>query len=126
MATAANLTLKNYANTDVTYKVMDVKPDQVTWIDDTAGSLLGFRQFTLGRKMPKDKANGVIRVQGKVSRPVLDATTGALTYNSIGTFELVFPAKATLAERREVHASLKSALGNAVISTVTDTFETPY
>lgn len=128
MATAANLTVKNYANTDVTYKVMDVdgQNGKTTWADDTVGSLLGFRKLSLQRKLPKDEANGVIRLQGKVTRPTLDGVTGALSYTDIGTFELVFPAKASQAERRETWAAMKNFIANAVIATAVDTFETPY
>lgn len=128
MATAANLTVLNYAGGNVTYKVLDVDGvnGKTTWADDSAGSLLGFRKLSLQRKMPKDEANGVIRVQLKATRPVLDGTTGALSYTDLGTVEYAFPAKASQAERREIHAAMKSFLGNAVVQAVVDTFETPY
>jgi len=128
MATAANLTVNNYAATGVTYKVLDVDGvnAKTTWADDTVGSLLGFRKISLQRKLPKDEANGTIRLEGKVTRPVLDGTTGALSYTDIGTFSLVFPAKATLSERRETWAALKNFMANAVVSTAVDTFEVPY
>lgn len=127
MATAANLIVNNYAAVAVTYKVLDVDGvnAKTTWADDTVGSLLGFRKLSLQRKLPKDEANGTIRLQGKVTRPVLDGT-GALSYTDLGTFELVFPAKATQAERRETWAAMKNFIANAVVSTAVDTFEVPY
>lgn len=128
MATAANLTVLNYAGGNVTYKVLDVDGvnGKTVWADDSAGSLLGFRKLLLQRKMPKDEANGVIRLQMKVSRPVLDGVTGALSYTDLGTVDYVFPAKASQAERRETHAAMKSFLGNAVVTAAVDTFEVPY
>lgn len=128
MATAATLVLNNYAAVAVNYKVMDVDGvnAKTIWADDSAGSLLGFRKVMLQRKLPKDEANGTIRLQGKVTRPTLDGVTGALSYTDIGTFELVFPAKASQAERRETWAALKNFMANAVVSTAVDTFEVPY
>lgn len=128
MATAANLTVQNYAGGNVTYKVLDVDGvnGKTVWADDSAGSLLGFRKLILQRKMPKDEANGVIRIQVKTQRPVLDGITGALSYTDIATTEYVFPAKASQAERRETHAAHKSLLANAVLTAAVDTFEMPY
>lgn len=125
MAAAANITVNNAAASPVTYKVLAVEPTKVTYMDDSAGSLLGIRTIELGRKLPTDRANGVIRVQLKVSRPVLDATTGALSYTSLGTAELIFPAKASLAERKEVKAALTNALAHAVVQPAVETFELP-
>lgn len=128
MATAATLVLNNYAATAVNYKVLDVDGvnAKTVWADDSAGSLLGFRKITLQRKLPKDEANGTIRLQCKVSRPVLDGVTGALSYTDLGTIEFVFPAKASLAERRETWAALKNLAAHTVVSTAVDTFEVPY
>lgn len=128
MATAANITVNNYAATAVTYKVLDVDGvnSKTVWADDSAGALLGFRKISLQRKLPKDEANGTVRLEGKVTRPILDGVTGALSYTDIGSFALVFPTKATLAERRETWAALKNFIANAVVSTAVDTFETPY
>lgn len=125
MATAANITVNNHAAAAVIYKVMSVEPTKVTYMDDSAGTLLGLRTIELGRKLPTDRANGVVRVQLKVTRPVLDATTGALSYTSLGTAEMVFPAKSSLAERREIKAALANALDNAVVQPAIETFELP-
>jgi hypothetical protein len=125
MAAAANITVNNHAATAVTYKVMNVEPTKVTYMDDSQGTLLGLRTIELGRKLPTDRANGVIRVQLKVTRPVVNATTGALDYTSLGTAEMVFPAKASLAERREIKAALANALDNAVVQPAVETYELP-
>lgn len=125
MATAANITVNNAAAAAVTYKVMSVEPTKVTWMDDSAGSLLGLRTIELSRKLPTDRANGVVRVQLKVTRPVLDSTTNALLYQSLGTAELIFPAKASLAERKELKAALTNVIANAVVQPAVETFELP-
>lgn len=128
MATAANITVNNYAAGAVVYKVLDVDGvnSKTVWADDTPGTLLGFRKISLQRKLPKDEANGTIRLEGKVTRPILDGVTGALSYTDIGSFQLVFPSKASLAERRETWAALKNYIAHSVVSTAVDTFEVPY
>lgn len=126
MATAANITVNNYAAVATTYKVMSVEPTKVVYADDSAGTLQGFRLIEIQRKLPTDKVNGVIRLYGKISRPVINGTTGLVDYTSLGTFEFSFPAKATLAERREAWAATKNFVSHAVVTAAVDTFETPY
>lgn len=78
MAAAADLTLKNNAASNVTFNVYSVNPDSVEWIESGATSILGTSRAALSRKIPSDKANGVYRIGGRLTRPVINGTTGAL------------------------------------------------
>lgn len=126
MATAANITVNNYAAAAVTYKVMSVEPTKVVYADDTAGTLQGFRLIEIRRTLPADKVNGVIRIYAKITRPVVDGVTGLVSYTTLGMLEYSFPAKATLAERREAHTATKNFAAHAVVLAAVETFETPY
>lgn len=126
MATAANITVNNYAASPVTYKVLSVEPTKVIFADDSAGTLNGYRLIEIQRKLPVDKVNGVIRIYVKISRPTLDGVTGLVSYTCLGTQEYSFPAMATLAERREVYTANKNFAGHAVVLAAIETFETPY
>lgn len=127
MAAQANLTVNNYAAAAVTYNALYADTDKgAKWADKLQGSLLGYREIFLGMKRPADKLNGVVRVQGKVTRPVVDGTTGALSYQSLGTIEFVIPAKATLAERQELWAAVKNFAANAVVQSAVLDFEVPW
>jgi len=110
MAAIANLSINNYAVTPVTYTALGVSNGVARWADVSQGTLAGYREIFLTVKHPKDPVNGVIRVQGKCVRPVIDGTTGALSYKTLGTYEFVIPVKASLAERQEIWAVTKNSM----------------
>jgi hypothetical protein len=115
MAAAADLTLKNNANSDVTFNVYSVNPDSVEWIESGATSILGTSRAVLGRKIPADKGSGVYRIQGKLTRPVLDSETNALLGTNTFTFEFLRPAALSVAEVDELVARAKALVGQAVV-----------
>jgi hypothetical protein len=75
--------------------------------------------------VPADKANGVYRIQGKLTRPVLNGTTGALDGTLTFNFELLRPAKLTVAEADEAYARFKEAVAQAIIKTAAETGSIP-
>jgi hypothetical protein len=115
MAAAADLTLKNNAGTNVTFNVYAVNPDSVEWIETGATSILGTSRAVLNRKIPADKAAGVYRIGGKLTRPVVNSTTGALDGVNTFTFEFLRPAKLTVAEVDELVARAKEFVGQAIV-----------
>lgn len=125
MAAAADLTLKNNAAANVTFNVYRVDPDSVEWIESGATSILGTSRLSLGRKIPADKASGVYRITGKLTRPVLNATTGALDGTLTGTFEILRPAKLTVAETDEFYARFKEAVTQAVVKSAAESGALP-
>lgn len=125
MAAAADLTLKNNAAANVTYGVYSVEPDSVEWTEAGATSILGTSRFRVTRKVPADKANGVYRIQGKLTRPVINGTTGALDGTLTFNFELLRPAKLSVSEVDEAVARFKEAVAQSIIKTAAETGAIP-
>jgi hypothetical protein len=125
MAAAADLTLKNNAAANVTFNVYSVSTDSVEWIESGATSILGTSRLVLSRKIPADKANGVYRIGGKLTRPVVNGTTGALDGTVTGTFEILRPAKLTTAEVDELVARFKELVGQAIVKSAAETGAIP-
>jgi hypothetical protein len=114
MAAAADLTLKNDADANVTFNVYSVEPDAVEWVESGATSILGMCRARLSRKVPADKANGVYRIGGKLALPVVDGDgvlTGTMTFN----FELLRPAHLTATTADEAYARFKAFVGQAIV-----------
>lgn len=125
MAAAADLTLKNNAAANVTFNVYSVEQDAVEWTETGATSILGTSRARMNRKIPADKANGVYRVSGKITRPVLNVTTGALDGTVTMNFEILRPAKLSVAEVDEAYARFKEFVAQAVVKTGAETGAIP-
>lgn len=125
MAAAAALTLKNNAAANVTFDVYSVKPDSVEWVESGATSILGTSRLALSRVIPADQANGVYRTKGKLTRPVINGTTGALDGTITATFEILRPAKLTVAEVDELYARFKEAVAQAIVKTAAESGAIP-
>lgn len=115
MAAAADLTLKNNAAANVTFNVYSVEPDAVEWTESGATSILGTSRARMSRKVPADKANGVYRIQGKLTRPVINGTTGALDGTVTMNFEILRPAKLSTTEVDEAYARFKELVAQTVV-----------
>lgn len=126
MAQQANLTLKNWAAANVTYTMLFASPEKgAKWADKSQGSYLGFRGVYMFLKHPTDAVNGVNRVTIKLNRPVIDGTTGALSYSTLASVEFVLPTKAALAERQELLAAFRDLMDNAVVTSAVVDLEQP-
>lgn len=125
MAAAADLTLKNNAAANVTFSVYSVEQDAVEWIESGATSILGTSRARLGRKIPADKVNGVYRISGKLTRPVLNATTGALDGTVTANFEILRPAKLLVADVDELVARFKELVSQAIVKTAAESGAIP-
>jgi hypothetical protein len=125
MAAAAALTLKNNAAANVTFDVYSVNTDSVEWTEAGATSILGTSRAVLSRKVPADKANGVYRTGGKLTRPVVNGTTLALDGTVTGTFEILRPAKLTVAEVDEFVARFKEFVAQAIVKAAAETGAIP-
>lgn len=125
MAAAADLSLKNNAGTAVVFNVYSVNSDSVEYVESGATSILGTSRFILSRKVPADKANGVYRIGGKLTRPVINATTGALDGTLTGTFEILRPAKLSVAETDELVARFKEAIAQAIVKSAAESGAIP-
>lgn len=125
MAAAADLTLKNNAAANVTFNVYSVDPNSVEWTESGATSILGTSRFVLSRVIPADKTSGVYRTRGKLTRPVVNGTTGLLDGTLTATFEILRPAKLTVAETDELVARFKEAVGQAIVKTAAESGAIP-
>jgi len=125
MAAAAALTLKNNAAANVTFDVYGVNPDNVEWVESGATSILGTSRFVMSRVIPADKTSGVYRTRGKLTRPVVNGTTGLLDGTLTATFEILRPAKLTVAEVDELVARFKEAVAQAIVKTAAESGAIP-
>lgn len=125
MAAAADLTLKNNAAANVTYNVYSVEPDAVEWTESGASSILGTSRARMARKVPADKAQGVYRINGKLTRPVVNGTTGALDGTVTMNFEILRPAKLSVAEVDEAYARFKELVAQAIVKAAAETGAIP-
>lgn len=125
MAAAADLILKNNAAANVTFNVFSVDTDSVEWTEAGATSILGTSRFRMSRVAPTDKAKGVFRTNGVLTRPVLNATTGELTGTLTFKFELLRPANLSVAEVDEAYARFKEAAAQAIVKTCAESGAIP-
>jgi hypothetical protein len=125
MASAATLTLKNNAGTNVSFDPYSVNPDSVEWIETGATSILGTSRAVLSRKIPADKASGVYRIGGKLTRPVINGTTGGLDGTLTGTFEILRPAKLASSEVDELVARFKELISQSIVKTAAESGAIP-
>lgn len=125
MAAAADLTLKNNAAANVTFNVYSVEPDAVEWTESGATSILGTSRARMNRKVPADKANGVYRIQGKLTRPVINGTTGALDGTVTMNFEILRPAKLSTTEVDEAYARFKELVAQTVVKAAAESGAIP-
>jgi hypothetical protein len=125
MSAAAALTLKNNAAANVTFDVYGVNPDSVEWVESGATSILGTSRLVLSRVIPADKQAGIYRTKGKLTRPVINGTTGLLDGTLTATFEILRPAKLTVAEVDEMFARFKEAVAQTIVKTAAESGAIP-
>lgn len=126
MATIANLLLKNNAATNVTFAPDTVRTGEYAkYADRSQGSFVGTAYASLTRKI-NPAATGVRKIQAKLVVPTVDAVTGALKYQGIGTAELSMPNAMTLLEKQELYARFKSLIADAVFGAAVTTDEMPW
>jgi hypothetical protein len=125
MAAAAALTLKNNAASNVTFNVYAVREDSAEWVESGATSILGTSRFVLFRVIPADKSAGVYRTRGKLTRPVVNGTSGLLDGTLTATFEILRPAILSTTEVDELVARFKEAVALAIVKSAAETGEIP-
>jgi hypothetical protein len=99
----------------------------------TNGNLLiGAGIATLGLR---ETSNGAVRIYGKLSLPTLEQVDGddsggyvpppKKAFDSIGTFELVLPNRASLQNRKDLLAMLKDLIADALVTAAVESFVRP-
>lgn len=123
MAAAATIILLNAAAANVSYYPQRViTGDYASFVDRTNTVIAAQSKASLTYK----ESATTRKVLGKVTFPVLNATTGVLSHTCLGTFELVVPLIATATERQEVRKRLTSLVGHAIVTSANDDGEMPW
>jgi len=77
----------------------------------------------------KENANGTIRVTGKLVLPSMETLDGATyatkAFECIGSFEMVFPNRASLQNRKDLKAMLIDLAGDALVTSAVESFVHP-
>lgn len=129
------LTLTDAAGTPVnrSYPLVQSTPDLSVWKDLTTNSGYpagaGVASLSL-----RENANGTMRLSGKLVLPTMETVagdTGGFTppptkaFECLGSFDLVFPSRASLQNRKDLKAMFIDLLGDAVVTAAVETFVHP-
>jgi len=126
MSLQANLVLADGQSTPVNHTFSPRGADLAlaTWRDISQGIAIGMPTVTISNRDDTAKG-GSYRVEARVTVPVLETISGdaggytpspKVAYKMFGKCELVSPARATLANRKDLVAFVKNLMANAVIS----------
>jgi hypothetical protein len=130
------LTLTDAAGTPVnrSYPLVQASPDLAIWKDYTTNGGVpagaGVASLSL-----KENANGVIRLTGKLVLPTMEAISGQTSagfaatptkaFECLGSFDLVFPPRASLQNRKDLKAMFIDLLGDALVTAAVENFAHP-
>lgn len=121
MSTIANITLKDSANAAKTYVPEAVQTgSRASWVNREQGTSVGVKRaiVTVPKKQGKND-----RYNGRITIPVVNATTGELDFANYFNFEVQFHERATLAQKQELMNSAAAMLGLAPVYTLCTTGE---
>lgn len=116
------------------FTTVQSNPDLTVWKD-----LVTNGGFPIGAGVAsvsvKENANGVTRITGKLVLPTMETVSGETdlgfepvptkAFESLGSFDLVFPNRTSLQNRKDLLAMLKDFLNDAVITSATESFVHP-
>lgn len=130
------LTLTDAAGTPVnrSYPLVSFSPDISVWKDyaTNGGYAVGAGTATLSLR---ENANGTVRVAGKLSLPTLESVSGddsngftpppTKAFECIGSFDLAFPNRASLQNRKDLKAMLIDLISDALVTSAVENFVHP-
>lgn len=131
-----SLTLTDAASTPVnrTYTATQSSPDITIWKDYTTNSGVAIGAGIASLSV-SENANGTTRVSGKLVLPTMETISGdtSLGYAAVptkafevlGTFDLVFPSRSSLQNRKDLKAMLIDFAGDAVVTSAVESFVHP-
>nr|QDH90202.1 MAG: hypothetical protein H4BulkLitter22293_000003 [Leviviridae sp.] len=123
------LTLTDAAGTPVnrSYPLSFSSPDLSVWKDyatNTSPDGAGVASLSL-----KENSKGTIRIAGKLVLPSMETLSGATyatkAFECIGSFDLVFPGRASLQNRKDLKAMLIDLAGDALVTSAVENFVHP-
>lgn len=119
-----SLTLTDAVPANRTYTVTQSDPDLTIWKDlatNTYPSGAGVASLSL-----RENPNGTIRVSGKLVLPAMDSIDATVkSFETLGSFEMVFPNRASLQRRKDQKAMLIDLLSDAVVTAAVENFTHP-
>lgn len=130
------LTLTDAAGTPVnrSYPLNSFTPDLAIWKDysTNGGYPIGAGVASLSLK---ENSNGTMRLAGKLVLPTLETVAGddasgftpapTKAFECIGSFDLVFPSRSSLQNRKDLKAMLADLLSDAVVTQAVENFVRP-
>jgi hypothetical protein len=130
------LTLTDAAGTPVnrSYPLVSSSPDLSIWKDYATNG-----NYSVGAGVAslslKENQNGTIRLSGKLVLPTMEtleestsagfAPVPTKAFECIGSFDLVFPSRASLQNRKDLKAMLSDLLLDAVVTSAVENFVHP-
>ena len=124
------LTLTDAAGTPVnrSYPLSFSTPDLSVWKDYSTNSGVpqgaGVASLSL-----KENSAGTIRLTGKLVLPSMETLDGATyatkAFECIGSFDLVFPGRASLQNRKDLKAMFIDLLSDALVTSAVESFVHP-
>jgi len=124
------LTLTDAAGTPVnrSYPLVSSSPDLSVWKDYTTNSGVPQGAGTASLSL-KENGNGTIRLAGKLVLPSMETLSGATyatkAFECLGSFDLVFPARASLQNRKDLKAMFIDLLSDALVTSAVESFVHP-
>lgn len=119
-----SLTLTDAVPTNRTYTATQSDPDLTIWKDlttNTYPSGAGVASLSV-----KENGNGTVRITGKLVLPAMDSVDPTVkAFETLGSFEMVFPNRASLQRRKDQKAMLIDLLGDAVVTAAVENFTHP-
>lgn len=119
-----SLTLTDSVPTNRTYVATQSDPDLTIWKDlttNTYPSGAGVASLSV-----KENASGTIRISGKLVLPAMDAVDATVkSFETLGSFEMVFPNRASLVRRKDQKSMLIDFLSDAVVTAAVETLTHP-
>jgi hypothetical protein len=124
------LTLTDAAGTPVnrSFPLVSSTPDLSVWKDFTTNSGVpqGAGVATLSLK---ENSNGTMRLTGKLVLPSMETLSGATyatkAFECLGSFDLVFPSRTSLQNRKDLKAMFIDFLSDALVTSAVESFVHP-
>lgn len=119
-----SLTLTDAVPANRTYTATQSSPDLTVWKDITTNTYpSGAGVATISCK---ENSEGTFRITGKLVLPAMDTVdVTAVLFSTLGSFDIVFPNKASLQRRKDLKAMLIDFLSDAVVTAAVETFTHP-
>ncbi len=138
MTAIAALTLADGQATPVNHTFAPVNIDQAgiaKWADRVGGIAIGYPTITYSLRQP-NKGSRSYKLTAKVVVPVLEQTSPSTAtgiqpapvkaYDLLANVDFVLPERSTLSQRNDLLAYVKNVLGNAIITSGVQNFESVY